>query len=192
MPKQINKVTFHYSNGKSYTIKNVYIDCWVDWSNMTVGLVPEPELFISHYVQNIPKDCICVETEGNNSVVSFWMNPSYEISLKTNIKTSKQRMRENNKSEKPTPCKGSFENKKKTYIDSIYPIWKSEKNQCFNFTRHYWEPNASRTYLINDFLSPKNSYLYLNGHHLYGESIIGTVEELKNIAQSWEINLCRK
>lgn len=95
-PRKVTKVIIHYLDSPSYTYKNVYVDCFVDWVDMEVNLIDvgdydlEPTLKV-----NLTEDTLAVEIVDEEGG-SYWINPEYHASVKVDITTAKQRAKKNN------------------------------------------------------------------------------------------------
>lgn len=100
--KKVDKIIFHYTNGKSYTLTNTYIDCYIDWDNMRVGLLNSNSFdrYEKSNMVTIPEDCVAITAVGNDGVTSIWENPRYITSVKISVTTANTRCKKNRKSKR--------------------------------------------------------------------------------------------
>lgn len=98
--KKVDKIIFHYTNGKSYTLTNTYIDCYIDWDNMRVGLLNSNSFdrYEKSNMVTIPEDCVAITAVGSDRVTSIWENPRYITSVKISVMTANARCKKNRKS----------------------------------------------------------------------------------------------
>lgn len=91
--RRVPRVTVHYLDSPSYTYKNVYVDCWVDWKETEMVLLGAKYGEVVKIVK-LTEDTLAIEqTDGTGP--SVWVNPKYVASVQVSIMTAKQRARTN-------------------------------------------------------------------------------------------------
>lgn len=89
-----NKITYHYSNGKTYTVKGAEI-IEIFWGEFLGIMVPQLGNKITEL--ELPEDTIAVTYQDKEGNIYMYRNPAFELSVNIDIKTNRQRKKIKNK-----------------------------------------------------------------------------------------------
>lgn len=119
---RVDKIIFHYTNGKSYTLTNTYIDCYIDWDNMRVALLNSNSFdgYEKSNMVTIPEDCVAITAVGDDRVTCIWENPRYKTSVKISVMTANTRCKKNRKSKNQTPPPNDLQKTIEEIVDESF------------------------------------------------------------------------
>ena len=122
----MSKIIYHYIDGSTYTVKGEWVS-HPGWEDQTLTTMTDEGRWSSLCIRELPEDILAIEDVSEDEI-TIYKNPKYKLSVVTDIKTTKQRCKENNKPKKEKKEELELKLSFKTDFDGIAEILNGLKN----------------------------------------------------------------